>query len=124
MEDSCTNVDVEASNVFACLRMEDSCTNVDVEASNVFAPPDKILMAVCMPLSSSVRRRVRTDHSVAFVWHASFVSSKNASSAANCAVVSSRSTSLSDNFFVLAAESVSCFCNVASNVRLLCVLGG
>jgi hypothetical protein len=70
----------------------------------------------------SVRTRLRTDHSVAFVWQACFVSSKHFSSASHCACVSSSNTWLSESFFVFAAAEVSCFCNVASKVASSCRL--
>mmetsp|Transcript_121795 Transcript_121795/g.191183 ORF Transcript_121795/g.191183 Transcript_121795/m.191183 type:complete len:298 (+) Transcript_121795:622-1515(+) len=107
-----------------CFCIDFNCKNVVVAFAKIFCADSLVntLIAASMPCISSVRKRVRVDHSLAFVWHASFVSAKNASSAFNCSTVSSFNTSLSFSCFVFEASSLSCFCNVACKVSSSCNL--
>mmetsp|Transcript_9007 Transcript_9007/g.25871 ORF Transcript_9007/g.25871 Transcript_9007/m.25871 type:complete len:242 (-) Transcript_9007:115-840(-) len=88
---------------------------VVVEAWKVFRASGlvKISIAFPTPISSSVRRRVRSLHSSAFFWHPTFTSSNNFSSAANCFLASSKSSSVSASRWFFCARSNSCCCNVA-----------
>mmetsp|Transcript_120856 Transcript_120856/g.385931 ORF Transcript_120856/g.385931 Transcript_120856/m.385931 type:complete len:305 (+) Transcript_120856:758-1672(+) len=109
----------ERSFLSAPCCLEESCKNMVVcAASKVFmlSGSVKMLMAWEMPVSSSVRRRVRTAHSLALVWQPDFVSAKKASSASSCALVSSRISLLSANFLVFWASSPVCWSKVACKV--------
>mmetsp|Transcript_63390 Transcript_63390/g.138023 ORF Transcript_63390/g.138023 Transcript_63390/m.138023 type:complete len:215 (-) Transcript_63390:949-1593(-) len=107
------------------LREDESCIMVVAALPNV---PDasslvRTSSAFLMPISSSLRRFERLDHSSAFVLHEVFVSSKRASSASLSACVSSRSVLLSANSFALEALSADCFWrddwSVASSAALV-----
>merc|ERR1719191_2257754 len=57
-------------------------------ASNWLSPSDKIVKASCIPVSSSVRKRERSDHSAARLLQVVCVESRKARSSINCAWVS------------------------------------
>mmetsp|Transcript_9021 Transcript_9021/g.25923 ORF Transcript_9021/g.25923 Transcript_9021/m.25923 type:complete len:233 (+) Transcript_9021:790-1488(+) len=99
-------------------RAADNCMKVVAERSKIsFASSlDKMAMALSMPASSSVRRRVRSLHSVALFAQPSFMSANKASSAESCSLVTSKICWLSDNCLLFVASSRVCCSKVAWSV--------
>mmetsp|Transcript_34757 Transcript_34757/g.90929 ORF Transcript_34757/g.90929 Transcript_34757/m.90929 type:complete len:259 (+) Transcript_34757:622-1398(+) len=98
--------------------LEDTCSSVVEEFVKTATDSSllRISTALSRPWSSSVRRRTRSLHTLAFSWQPSLVVAKKASSAFSCSWVSSRRSLLSAICLALVALSNSCLSNVSESV--------
>mmetsp|Transcript_464 Transcript_464/g.1247 ORF Transcript_464/g.1247 Transcript_464/m.1247 type:complete len:298 (+) Transcript_464:722-1615(+) len=107
-----------AAERLLCEFSADNCRKLPVAFSKVFCASRlwRIMTAWAMPRSSSVRSRVRSDHSAALSLQAALVSAKKASSALSSSAVVSRTMVVSASCLVLSAFSKFCFSNVFCSV--------